>query len=130
MEKLIWTEFLVTIGSALLVAFMYPWLGDAAAGGFGLMGLMVFGAFFIKRRNVVVDERDRKIEQEARWVGVAASWMVLLLGVIASVFWANVSRSPVSIRNLNWLIWISIAVCMGGKGLSGLLAYRRGSHAS
>lgn len=130
MEKLIWTEFLVALGSALLVALLYPWLKDGAAGGFGLMGLMVLGAYFIKRRGSIVDERDLKIELDARLFGVGSAWMVLLLGLIGITQWANYHHAPVSIRLLNWLIWISFAVCYLVKGLAGIIAYRRQSHAA
>ncbi len=130
MEKLIWTEFLVALGSALLVALLYPWLKDGADGGFGLMGLMVLGAYFIKRRGAVVDERDQKIERDSRFFGVGAAWMVLLFGLIGITLWANYQHAPVSIRLLNWLIWISCAVCYLVKGLAGIIAYRRQSHAA
>ncbi|MCA9096481.1 MAG: hypothetical protein KDA68_23540 [Planctomycetaceae bacterium] len=130
MEKLIWTEFLVALGSALLVALLYPWLKDGAAGGFGLMGLMVLGAYFIRNKGAVVDERDQKIELDARLFGVGAAWMTLLLGLIGITQWANYQHAPVSIRLLNWLIWISFAVCYLVKGLAGIIAYRRQSHAA
>lgn len=129
MEKLIWTEFLVSLAAVVLVALLYPWLGDAAAGGFGLLGLMVLGAWFTKRRGAIVDERDRKIEQESRWMGIGTAWIITVLGLILFVQFSVYREKPISIRMLNWLVWISFASLFIVKGLCGIRAYRRASHA-
>ncbi|MCA9094072.1 MAG: hypothetical protein KDA68_11325 [Planctomycetaceae bacterium] len=130
MEKLIWTEFLVALGSALLVALLYPWLTDGAGGGFGPLALMVLGPYFIRRKGAIADERDQKIERDARLFGFGAAWMVLVFSLFGITQWANYHHAPVSIRLLNWLIWISFAVCYLVKGLAGIIAYRRQSHAA
>ena len=133
MEKVAWTEFLVSVLAVVVVTCLYPWLGERASGAFGLLGLMVFGALFLRRHGsrVVVDERDRQIAQRATSIGVSSAWMTLLLALIAAGLWSNYLRiGAVSTSFLNWLTWTQFAVCYGVKGLVAIIAYRRQPHAS
>jgi hypothetical protein len=133
MEKVAWTELLVSAAAAATATALIPWLGNGAAGAFGLLGLMACGAWFLKRRGaaVVVDERDREIERRATLLGVEAAWMTTLLTLIALGMWAQFyNDGTVSTRVLMWLTWIQFAICYGVKGLVGVLNYRRQRHAA
>ncbi|MES2792977.1 MAG: DUF2178 domain-containing protein [Planctomycetota bacterium] len=128
MEKVAWTELVVCVTAVTAVTLLLPWVGDSAITGFALLGLMVFGALFIRRRDnrVVVDERDREIERKATSIGVSSAWMTLFLVLIAATTWSGYSHiDAVPIRFLNWLIWIQFAICYGIKGLAAILMYRR-----
>lgn len=128
MEKAAWTELLVSVTAVATVTVLYPWLGDGAAGAFGLLGFVVCGMWFLRgrKKKVVVDERDREIEKRATRIGVESAWMALFLALIVLVFWSSLfNNSIVATKLLTWLVWIQFAVCYGVKGLVGVLSYRR-----
>ncbi|QEG37783.1 DUF2178 domain-containing protein [Bythopirellula goksoeyrii] len=133
MEKVAWTELSVSLVALVLVAFLYPWLGDGATGAFGLMGLLGFSVLFLRQRGkeVVVDERDRDIEQRATRIGVNVAWMTLFMSLAAIVMWSSFTdRDSVSLGVLNWLIWIQFALCFAIKGFVSVKSYRDQQHAA
>jgi cytochrome bd-type quinol oxidase subunit 2 len=128
MEKVAWTEFLVSVAAIVVVSVLFPWLGSKAHAGFGLLGLLACSAWFVRRRGqtVVIDERDRAIERRATQLGVHAAWMALFVALIVLVLWSSYfNEKVVATRLLTWLIWIQFAICYGVKGLVAVLAYRR-----
>ncbi|MEX2316498.1 MAG: hypothetical protein WD669_05050 [Pirellulales bacterium] len=128
MEKVAWTELVVSAAAMATAAGLIPWLGNRASGAFGLLGLLVCSIWFLRRRGpgVVVDERDREIERRAIKVGVEAAWMTLFLSLIAFGMWAQFyNEGIVPVRFLTWLVWVQFAICYGLKGLVGVMSYRR-----
>jgi hypothetical protein len=133
MEKVAWTELLVSVVTIVTVTCLFPWLGSSAAGAFGLLGLIGIGVVFIRKRgeSVVVDERDREIALKATRIGVATAWTTSLLALIAITLWSGyANRNAVPTVLLTWLIWIQGALCYGVKGLVGVVAYRRQQRAT
>ena len=133
MEKVAWTELLVSVVTVAVVSALFPWLGSGAHVAFALLGLLVCSLWFVRRRGqtVVIDERDREIERRATQLGVEAAWMALFLALIGIVFWSSYFNDKVvATRLLTWLIWIQFAICYGVKGLVGVLMYREQSRAS
>lgn len=133
MEKMAWTEAVVSAAAVATVTALTPWLGPRAAGGFGLLGLVALGGLFVRRRGdrVVVDERDREIERRAATIGVQAAWMNLFMSLIVATLWANYSHADaVSTGLLNWLIWVQFAICYGVKGFIAVVLYRRQARAA
>jgi len=134
MEKVAWTELLVSLGTIVVVTAIYPWMGPASMSAFGLLGLLVCSLWFVKGRGqaVVIDERDREIERQATRRGIEAAWMALFLALIAIVLWSVYfnEKKAVSIGLLSWLIWIQFALCYAVKGLVAVIAYRRQGRAA
>ena len=133
MEKVAWWELAVSVAAVAVVALLFPWLGARASGGFGLLGLIALGIFFLRRRGnrVAVDERDREIERRAKAIGVGTAWMTLLTALIAATMWTGFKQAnAVSIELLNWLIWVQFPICYGMKGLVAIVMYRRHQHAA
>jgi hypothetical protein len=133
MEKVAWTELIVSAAAVLAAGALIPWLGDGASSAFGLLGLLVCSLWFLRKRGpgVVVDERDREIERQATKFGVEAAWMATFLALIVLVFWSSIyNESVVATRALTWLIWIQFAICYGAKGIVGVIGYRRQRHAA
>jgi hypothetical protein len=127
LEKVAWTEIVVSLAAIVLAAVLIPWLGPAATGAFALLGLLGFTAIFIRRRGtpVVVDERDREIERHATRMGIAVAWMMLFTVLIAASLSANYAQTyAVSTEFLNWLIWLQFAICYATKGLTAVAMYR------
>ncbi|MGL4512945.1 MAG: hypothetical protein ACRCT8_07615 [Lacipirellulaceae bacterium] len=60
MQRLAWTELLISVGTLGLAAGLYPWLGFGARGAFALLGLMALPAVYTSLRGHrwLVDERD------------------------------------------------------------------------
>lgn len=133
MEKVAWTELIVSTVTLAVVALLYPWLGFGATGAFGLLGLLALGMWFLRQRGsqVVVDERDRTIERSATQLGIGAAWMGLFLTLIMLVLWSSYyNEGVVPTWMLTWLVWLQFAVCYGVKGLAAVLAYRKQAHAA
>lgn len=133
MEKAAWFELIMAIAVVLLVSALYPWLGDGALGVFGLLGVLGGCYFFVRQRGtrVTVDERDREIDQRARFMGIYTAWMIMLLTLIAVVVGGeHFGVENVPVMFLTWLIWIQCAICVGIKGLVGVLSYRRQNRAA
>ncbi len=128
MEKVAWTELVICVVTMVVVSAMVPWLGHGAAGGFGLLGLIVGGSLFLRSRGkgVVVDERDRAIEMQSLRTGVVTAWMTLFVALIAATMWsAHIQAPGVSTQFLNWLIWVQFVICYAVKGLVAVVLYRR-----
>lgn len=128
MEKVAWTNLLVSAGAVVVAALAVPWLGAGASGFFALLALIPLGALFLRQRGsqVIVDERDREIDRKAGAFAVAASWMLLLFGLIAVSMWGSqMPDHAVPTAVLTWLIWIQCATCFGMRGLAAIVLYRR-----
>jgi hypothetical protein len=134
MEKVAWTELVVSVAATVLASLLIPWLGSqAAASGFALLGLIGLSGALLRRRGnrVVVDERDREIARRATSIGVGTAWMSLFMTLIAATMWSSYTQThSVSTAFLNWLIWIQFAICYGTQGLVMVVMYRRQQHAA
>ncbi|RCS46307.1 hypothetical protein DTL42_15155 [Bremerella cremea] len=133
MEKMAWTELLVSVTTLLIVSALIPFWGNAASGAFGLLGLLVTGLWFVRGRGdtVIVDERDREIERLAIIRGVGAAWMLLFLSLIGIVLWSSFfNDTVVDVWMLSWIIWLQFATCYLVKGLVAVHAYWRQRHAA
>jgi len=127
MEKVGWTELVVSIAALLVVSALTPWLGSAATAGFALMALTAFSGFFLRRRGdqVVVDERDREIARKAKDFSIGTAWMTLIVVLITATMWSSYrGEHAVSTVLLNWLIWIQFAIVYGIHGLVSVVMYR------
>ena len=134
MEKVAWTELIVSVVAVVVATLLVPWLGSRASGsGFSLLGLIALSYVFIRPRGnrIVIDERDREIAKRATSVGVGTAWFTLSAAVATATVWASYSNThAVSTVFLNWLIWVQFAICYGVKGLASVVMYRRQRHAS
>jgi len=127
MEKVAWTELLISLFTMAMAAALYPWLGNGAAGAFGFLGFVACGILFLRKRGnkVVVDERDREIERQATQTGIHTAWMILFMALIVIVLWASQTEDKVIATGvLMWLVWIQFAILYGVKGLVAVLLYR------
>lgn len=128
MEKVAWTNLLVSAVAIVAATAAIPWLGPRATGFFGLLALIPLGMIFLRQRGdrVVVDERDRVIDRKAGNIAVGATWMLLVITLIGATMWGSYTQAHmVSTAFLNWLIWIQAAACFGLRGLAALVLYRR-----
>jgi uncharacterized membrane protein len=133
MQKVAWTELIVSVAAVVVVSLLFPFIGSRATGAFAILGLVALGALFLRRRGdrVVVDERDRQIERRATSIAVNTTWLSLVAALAVANLWSNyVEIHAVSSGFLNWLIWIQFAVCYGIKGLAGVVLYQRQEHAA
>ena len=133
MEKVAWTELIVSVAAVAAAAALIPWLGNRASSAFALLGLIVCSLWFLRTRGprVVVDERDREIERRAPQFRGEAAWVATFLALIALVLWSSLyNQGVVATRVLTWLVWIQFAICYGVKGLVGVMSYRRQRHAA
>lgn len=129
MEKTFWWELTVAALSVALVAVLFPLIGDAARGGFGLLGFSAVAIAFLRQRQgvVVVDERDSEIEKMARHGGIIIA-AGLLYGALTVIVCTGTEIELVSKTLLSWLLWFTFAICLFAKGLIGIVAYRKSRH--
>ena len=126
MEKAFWWEMTVAIISIALVVLLFPFIGDAARGGFGVLGFSAIAIAFLRQRRgvVVVDERDSEIEKMARHWGIIIA-AGLLYGALTVIVCTGTEVELVSKTLLSWLLWFTFAICLFAKGLIGIVAYRK-----
>ena len=131
-EKVAWTELIVSVVAVVVVLALYPSMGNAATGGFGLLGLLGMAPLFLRKRGnqVVRDERDAKIEKLSSWVGFGTGWLVMMLSLAVITMWHVSQRRDVSTGLLNALIWTQFALCYAIKGATTLIQYRGSSRAA
>lgn len=133
MEKVAWTELLVSAVTVIVVSALFPWLGSGAHVGFALLVFLVVSLWFLRRRgrSVIVDERDRDIGRNAMHQGMGVAWMFLWLALIGMMFWSSLFNDHmVPTRLVTWVIWVQFAMCYGVKGFVAVRAYRRQSGAT
>ena len=126
LEKVAWTELIVSVFAAGVVLSLYPWIGSAALGGFGLLGFLGMTPLFLRKRDnqVVSDERDLAIEKRSSWFGFGTAWTVMLLSLAAVTMWHSYHERDVSTGLLSALIWSQFALCYAIKGAMSLVQYR------
>ncbi|TWU48944.1 hypothetical protein Poly51_48480 [Rubripirellula tenax] len=129
LEKVAWTELVVSVLAIVVVLALYPWLGGAAMGGFGLLGLLGVTPIFMRKRGsqVASDERDQQIERQASWRGFGTAWMLMVCSLAAIMMWHSHHQRDISPGLLSMVIWIQFAFCYAIKGASSLIQYR-GNH--
>lgn len=129
-EKVAWTELIVSVLATVVVLALYPWVGQAALGGFGLLGLLGITPLFLRQRGnrVIRDERDLEIEKLSSWFGFGTAWTVMMISMAAVTMWHVHLERDVSPGLLNALIWIQFALCYALKGTMTLIQYRRGTN--
>lgn len=134
MEKVAWTELLVSTTAIIIVLILLPVLGHQASSAFAILGAIVCSFWFIRERKkrTVVDERDLEVERQSQRRGLEAAWMFLVLSLIAIVLWprSNEHTEFLTRTMLNWLIWIQFAIYVGVKGFVGVILYRRQTRVS
>jgi len=132
LQKVAWTELIVSVLALVSVLILYPWLGDRATGAFGLLGLLGVGSLFTIRRGnkIVSDERDRDIELRSKYWGFGTAWMFLFLSLIMITMWHGYQKQDIPTKYVFALIWLQFVVCYGVKGAVSLRLYRGGSSAT
>ena len=131
-EKVAWTELTVSVAASVVVLALYPWMGQAAMGGFGLLGLLGITPLFLRKRGnqVVRDERDVEIENRSSWFGFGTAWVVMMMSLVAVTMWHSHQQRDVSTGLLSALIWTQFALCYSIKGATTLIQYRGTSRAA
>lgn len=132
LQKVAWTELIVSASALAAVGILYPWLGDRATGAFALLAFLGLTPLFMIRRGnrIVSDERDRDIELRSKYWGFGTAWMFLFLGLIATAMWHGYHKQDIPTKHAFALIWIQFVICYGVKGGVALYFYRGGHHAS
>jgi hypothetical protein len=105
MQKFAWFN-LAVIGLTLLVVFaLLPFLGRAAMGGLGCLGLMGFGPLFFRRKpgQIIADERDVLIQQRSWIVAYSLYWVVFVLTavVLSAVVYGQDGAVPVVVVQMS-----------------------------
>ena len=130
-EKSAWTELVVVVVAVVATVTALPYLGHLSASWFALLAFLPLGMFFFRKRGdqVIVDERDREIQQKATNIGVQAAWMGTFMALIAVSMAHGYAKEAVPTPYLNWIIWLQFAGCYGVRALFTIFSYR-GQHSA
>ena len=126
LQKVAWTELIVSILALTSVLILYPWFGDRATAGFGLLGLLGLAPLFMIRRGdkILSDERDQDIELRSKFYGFGTAWVFLFLSLIAIAMWHSYHELDVPTKYVFAVVWMQFVVCYGVKGAVALHFYR------
>ena len=99
-QKVAWAELGISAIALIAAIVAYPWLGDRAGGMFGILGMLGLTPLFLMKRQqeVITDERDQKILQQATFFGIGAGWMILFGGILVLTLLVEFESSAVP----NW----------------------------
>ena len=130
-EKSAWTELVVVVAAVVATVTALPYLGHLSANWFALLAFLPLGMFFFRKRGdqVIVDERDRDIQQKATNIGVQAAWMGTFMALIAVSMAHGYAKEAVPTPYLNWIIWLQFAGCYGVRAFFTIFLYR-GQHSA
>ena len=125
-EKSAWTELVVVVVALVATAIALPYLGHRASDWFALLIFLPLGMLFFRKRGdqVIVDERDREIQEKATNFGVKAAWMGTFLVLIAVSMTHGYAKEAVPTRYLDTIIWLQLAGCYGVRALFTIFSYR------
>jgi hypothetical protein len=121
---------LAVIGLTLVVVLsLFPVLGKGALGGFGLLCLFWFGAFFYRKKpgQVLTDERDQLIQRRSWVLAYSVFWVVFVLAAVflAAVVYGEDGAVPVSV--LRWSVFCGFMLVWALASIATLVQYAGGT---
>jgi len=106
MQKFAWFNLVVIALTLVVVLSLLPFLGKAALGGSGFLGLMGFGPLYFRKKpgQVLTDERDTLINLRSWIVAYALFWVVFVLAaaLLSPLVYGQEGAVPV------WVVQISV----------------------
>jgi len=123
-QKFAWYNLAVVVLSAGTVLALTPLMGAAAQAGFGLLGLLGLGPFFLRKKKgqVVADERDTLIQRKSVIVGYTAFWLVFVGSACLAAFWYGVDGA-VPVMVIMAFCWSALVVFYGVMSVATLVQY-------
>ena len=132
LHKVAWIKLIVSLSAVSAALILYPWIGDRAAGAFGILGLLgICPLFMIERKNrVISDERDREIDYRSNSLASGIAWVILYLSLLAVALWHSWSDQDIPASYVLALVFINFPIYIGVQGAYSLVRYRSGRNAA
>lgn len=131
MQQRAWFSLAVIALTVLTVAILTPILGIRAQGGFGVLGLLGLGEIYfwrLRRRTVVADERDDRIQHSSAAIAYTVLWLSLVAAALfAAVYYGKQGAVPVVVVQI--AVWIAFILVFGVMSIAALVQYGRTPHA-
>jgi len=109
MQKFAWFNLAVIALTLVTVLSLLPFLGKAALGGSGFLGLIGLGPLFFRKKpgKVLTDERDQLINLRSWILAYALFWVVFVLAaaLLSPLVYGQDGAVPV------WVVQISVFFC-------------------
>src|SRR5262249_4663785 len=106
LQKFAWFNLGVIALTIVTVLFLLPFLGRAALGGLGFLGLTGFGPLFFRKKagRVLTDERDQLIQVRSWVLAYSLFWVVLVLAaaLLSPLVYGQEGAVPV------WVVQVSV----------------------
>jgi hypothetical protein len=126
LQKAAFFNLIIVVLALATVFGLYPFLGRASAGGFGLLGFLGFGPLFFWKHGgeVVVDERDQIIAQRSTVIAYSIFWVAFVASsmIILSVYGAD-GTVPVSV--IVSAVWLGLMLVVAIHAIATLAQYGR-----
>jgi hypothetical protein len=125
-KEALFNLIIVALTLATVVA-LYPFLGQRAAGGFGILGFLGFGPLFYWRHRcqVMADERDQLIRRRSTIIAYSLFWLAFVASsmLALAVYGEN---GAVPVRVVVIAVWPGLMLVVGTHAIATLVQYGRG----
>jgi hypothetical protein len=129
LQKFAWFNLAVISVTVVAVLALLPFLGKAALGGVGFLGLLGFGPLFLRRKpgQVVTDERDALIQARSWFLAYALFWVVFVLAavVLSAAIYGQDGAIPVWVVQSS--VWCGFMFVYALASVAILVQYAGGS---
>jgi hypothetical protein len=132
-QKYAWFNLAVIALTLFMVLSLFPFMGQAAFGGFGVLGLLGFGVFFFRRRpgQVLADERDGLILSRSVIIAYSVFWLAFVAAAtgLVPILFGQDGAVPVVVLQLS--VFGAFMLFTAVMAVATLVQYARGGgHAS
>lgn len=120
-------NLIIVVLTLLAVMLLYPFLGQGALGGFGILGFLGLGPFFFRKKpgQVVMDERDQLIQQRSLVLAYTVFWLAFIAaGVLAPLYYGAAGGVPTVV--VSCAVWVGLMLFLAVQSLATLVQYGRG----
>lgn len=126
LQKNAWWTLACTTAACAAVLVAWPYLGYAASGFFGILGLAGFGFLFFRRPGfrAVLDERDRAIAESARDVSMRVAYLFFVL-CLSAVLVTFGGAPGIPVKWIGLMAWSGFALAMLANATYTLWNYRK-----
>jgi hypothetical protein len=116
LQKYAWFNLAVIALTIVVILALVPFMGTKALGGFGFLGLLGFGYFFIRPRpgKVLIDERDNLIWRRSITLAYKIFWLlfVLVAGILPGRVFGQNGDVPVRVVQMSVFVAAMLVVAV------------------
>jgi hypothetical protein len=125
LQKFAWFNLAVIAWTIVVILALLPLMGTKALGGFGFLGLLGFGYFFVRPKpgKVLIDERDELIRRKSIALAYRVFWslFVVVAGILSARIYGQNGAVPVSVVQVS--VFAALMLVMAVMSIAILVQY-------